>query len=75
MFATLQELYPSEPTAPEDVLPAVRELISEHAAAAYKSSETLARLLWVLRYLSYRPEVFEVEVALEALRVEGEVLG
>jgi hypothetical protein len=74
MFATLQELYLTEPTACEEVLPAVRELISWHPTAAYKSPNTLARLLWILRYLPYRPEIFKVETALEALRVEGEVL-
>jgi len=36
--------------------------------------DTLARLLWVLRYLPYRPDTFEVEVALEALTAEGVIL-
>ena len=64
-------LYLNEPTTREDVLPALRELLSQHPAVTYKSPDTLARLLWMLRYLPYRPETFEVEAALEALRIEG----
>jgi hypothetical protein len=56
------------------VLPALRELFSQHSAATDKSPDTLARLLWVLRYLPHQPTTFEVEVAVEALRVEGEVV-
>jgi hypothetical protein len=37
-------------------------------------AETLSRALFMLRFLPSRPEVFEVEAALEALQVEGEVL-
>jgi hypothetical protein len=64
-------LYLNDPTTREDVLPALRELLSRYPAATYKSSDTLARLLWMLRYLPYQPETFEVEAALEALRIEG----
>jgi len=35
----------------------------------------LADLLYERRILSHRPDVFDVEVALEALCMEGEVLG
>jgi hypothetical protein len=66
----MEELYPSEPTAREDVLPALRELFSQHPTTAYKSPDTLARLLWMLRYLPYQPSSFEVEVVLEPLEVE-----
>lgn len=55
MFATLNELYPSEPTAHEDVLPALRELFSQHPTSTYKPPDTLARLLWVLQHLPRRP--------------------
>jgi hypothetical protein len=33
--------------------------------------ETLSRALRVFGFLPYQPETFEVEVALEALRIEG----
>jgi hypothetical protein len=68
-----KSLYPSELTTREDVLPTLRELLSQHPAVTYKNPDTLARLLWMLRYLPYQPETIEVETALEALRVEGEV--
>jgi hypothetical protein len=73
MIATPPELYPTEPTARDDVLPALRDLLSQHPATMRSAADTLARLLWILRYLPYRPETFEVEAALEALRIEGEV--
>jgi hypothetical protein len=57
-----------------NVLPALRDLFSQHPAMMHSGSETLGRALYMLRFLPYRPEVFEVEAALEALRVEGEVL-
>ena len=57
------------------VVPALRELFSQHPATTHGGSETLARLLSDLGYLPYRPDPFAVEVALEALLVEGEVLG
>jgi len=66
----MQEVYLSDPSTREDVVPALRELFSQHPATAYRSPDTLARLLWMLRYLSYRPSSFEVEVALEVLDVE-----
>ena len=56
------------------VLLALRDLFSQHPAMIYSEPETLGRALHVLRFLPYRPETFEVEAALEALRVEGEVL-
>jgi hypothetical protein len=73
MFATLPELYLSEPTACEDVLPTVRELLSQHPAVTHESPETFARLLRMLAYLPYQPETFEVEAALEALSIDGEI--
>ncbi|MGF1472041.1 MAG: hypothetical protein ACFB50_09915 [Rubrobacteraceae bacterium] len=57
----------------DDVLPALREFYSQHPAAMKSSPETLARLLYMFRFLSYRPDVYEVEAALEALQVEEEL--
>jgi hypothetical protein len=54
-----------------DVLPALRELFSQHPETAKGYPETLSRLLYVLRFLPYQPEIHEVEVALEALALEG----
>jgi hypothetical protein len=65
----MNPLYSSLP----EVLPALRELFSHHPGAMRSGPEALSRMLYVLRFLPYRPEVFEVEVALEALAVEGEV--
>jgi hypothetical protein len=73
MDTSPRPLYLSKPTACEDVLPALRELLSQHPAVTHKSPDTSARLLWFMRYLPHRPETFEVEAALEALRVEGEI--
>ena len=56
-----------------ELLLALRELLAQHPATR-RGPETLARLLWVLRYLPYRPSVFEIEAALEALTVEDGVL-
>lgn len=55
------------------VLPALRELFSHHPAATRSGPEALAGLLVMLQLLPHRPEVFEVEAALEALQVEGEL--
>ena len=57
-----------------DVLPALRELLSQHTEAAKSGPETLGRLLYVLCFLPRRPEICEVGATLEALLVEGEVL-
>lgn len=55
-------------------LPALRELFSQHPAAVRAGLEALARMVYVLRFLPYWPGVYEVEAALETLRVEDEVL-
>jgi hypothetical protein len=57
-----------------DVLPALRELFSQHPTMTHSGCETLSRALFVLRYLPYRPEPVAIEAAQEALAVEGEVL-
>jgi hypothetical protein len=56
-----------------DVLPTLRELFSQHPEAAKSGPETLSRLLYELRFLPCRPEIHEVEAALEALALEGEI--
>jgi len=56
------------------VLPALRDLFGQHPSMTQSGCETLGRALFVLRFLSYRPEPFAVEAALEALRIEDEVL-
>ena len=56
-----------------DILPALRGLLSQHPAMAQSGSEALARALYVLRFLPHRPRPFEVEAALEALVLDGEV--
>jgi hypothetical protein len=57
-----------------ETLPALRELFSQHPAAVSSGPEMLARMLHLLCFLNYRPEVCEVGAALETLRVEDEVL-
>jgi hypothetical protein len=39
-------LYLNEPTTREDVLPALRELLSQHPAVTYKSPDTLVSFPW-----------------------------
>jgi len=56
-----------------NVLPALRELFSRYPAMMQNGPETLSRALFVLRYVPYRPKPFEVEAALEALVLDGEV--
>ena len=68
MFAPLQRsLYEGE------VLPALRELLSQHPGMTQSGLESLSRALYVFRFLPYCPNASEVEAALEALRVEGKI--
>jgi hypothetical protein len=57
----------------EEVLPAVRGLISNSPEPAYCAAETIAELLYVGRFLSYRPTIFAVEAVPEALRLGSEI--
>ncbi len=56
------------------LLPAVRQLLSEHPRAARLSPEQVAGLLWILRHVPDEedapPDPYEVADALEVLDVE-----
>ena len=54
---------------------ALRELFSRNPRAAQVGPETLSDLVYEEGYLSRKIAVHELECALEALIVEGEVLG
>ena len=56
-----------------DVVPGLRELYSQHPVAMNAGAETLARLLFVLRFLNYQPDAAEVEAAVDALTIDGGV--
>jgi hypothetical protein len=66
MIAPLLSIY-------EEVLPTVRGLISNGPESAYCAAETIAELLCVGRFLSYRPTIFAVEAVLEALQLDSEI--
>jgi hypothetical protein len=55
------------------VLPALRELFSQRPETIRSGPESLSRMLYVLCYLNSQPDIFEVEAALEVLRLEGAV--
>jgi len=55
------------------VLPALRELLSQHPGMTQSGLESLSRALYVFRLLPYCPNTSEVEAALDALRVEGKI--
>jgi hypothetical protein len=58
----------------QEVLIALRGLLSRHPCAARFCTEQLSELLYEERYLTYRVAEYEVECALEALSFESEVL-
>lgn len=62
------------PTESTEVFVALRELLGTNRIAGSFSYETLAELLYAEGYISRRVETHEVECALEALSVEGELL-
>jgi hypothetical protein len=55
-----------------DLVPAVRELFSQHPRAARRSPEQVAGLLWILCCVAddEAPEVYEVAAAFEVLDIE-----
>ena len=58
-----------------DLRPVLRELFSQHPVMTQSGSEALNQALLELHYLPSRPETFQVEAALEALLLEGEIFG
>ena len=73
MIRTLQ-VYPSEDVVREEVLFALRGLFSSRPEAAQEGPESLIKHLRIECFLTCGPPVSQVEAALEALQVEGEVL-
>jgi hypothetical protein len=59
----------------QEALVALRGLLSQNPCAFRFGAETLSKLLYEERFLHHRVGTSEVECLLEALRVEGEVLG
>jgi hypothetical protein len=72
MRSAPQQIIQNDP-AP-DVLTTVRELLSRNPCATHFGAETISKLLYEERYLSYRVALHEVEGVLEALRIDGEVM-
>jgi hypothetical protein len=54
------------------VLSEVRDVLSDYPFLRYRSAETVGRVLRMTRQV--RVSEFDVAIALEALRVDGEVL-
>ncbi len=65
-------LYPDGRT--QEVLIALRALLSGNQCAVGFGPESLSDLLYQERLLPYRADASEIEFALEALRAEDEVL-
>ena len=59
----------------QELLIAMRALFSRNPCATGFGAETISELLHKEHYLSFPVAGYEVEGAVEALRVEGEVLG
>ena len=57
-----------------DLLPALRDLFNQHPPMTRSDCKDVSRALFVLRYMTRYPAVFEVEAAREALLVESAVL-
>ena len=58
---------------PADLVPELRDLCQEYPFLVHRGPETVRRALRMLRGLE--ADAFAVEAAIEALRVEGQVLG
>lgn len=61
------------PDEHDELVPALRGLFSAAPSAMKSGPETLAKMLLVFGFLPYRPHVFAVEAAVEALLLDGEV--
>ena len=68
------KLYPSEVDPHADVLPALRQYLYIRPSAVSDEPRVTARELRLLGLMKREPSEGEVEAALEALTVEGEVL-
>jgi hypothetical protein len=68
------KLYPSEVYPHEDVVPALRQYLSIRPSAVSDEPHVTARELRLWGLMEREPSEGEVEAALEALTVEGEVL-
>jgi hypothetical protein len=64
----------SEANPPEDVVPALRQYLSIRPSAVSVAPSVTARELRLLDLMERESSEAEVEAALEALTVEGEVL-
>jgi len=73
MISRATQVYASD-AEPEDVFLSLRELFSYHPLAMFASTDTLAELLVEKLLIEQGVDSFEVEIALEALRVESVVL-
>ena len=74
MTSAPQQFYPAADTlAPDnpDLLPDLRELLCRHPFLAYRAPEAVQRALRTLHGIE--AGVFDVEVALEALTLDGEI--
>ncbi len=72
MKSATRALYSSDPT--QEVIMALRDLLSHNPCAAYFGAEILSESLYEEHYLSSSAAVHEVEYALEALRIEEEIV-
>ena len=68
------ELYPSEVDPHEDIVPALRQYVSIRPSAVSDEPHVTARELRPWGLMEREPSEAEVEAALEALTVDGEVL-
>jgi hypothetical protein len=70
----LGELYPSEVDPHEDVFPALRRYLSTRPSGVSDEPRVTTRELHWWGLMEHEPSEEEVEAAIEALTVEGEVL-
>jgi hypothetical protein len=65
-----QTILPDDP----DLLPAVRELLTQYPCYQCRGAFEIAEGLFYLRFMNYRPHEVAVEGVLEVLTVEGVIL-
>jgi hypothetical protein len=74
MASTPESVYPGKADPDKDVLPALREYLVIHPEDTTNEAADIAWALCNLNFLDHQPSAAEVVAALEALRVEGQVL-